>query len=97
MTNSDKKQRWQARLQQQKESGLTIAAWCENHQVSIAQFYYWQKKLNSTIEASAGNVIVPIAMSSSPALVVETPNGYRLLINDPSAIALLPQLMNTLS
>lgn len=78
MTNSDKKQRWQARLQQQKESGLTIAAWCENHQVSIAQFYYWQKKLNSTIEANAGNVYLATGITDMRKSI----NTLGLLVED---------------
>ncbi|WP_425271640.1 IS66 family insertion sequence element accessory protein TnpA, partial [Salinivibrio costicola] len=39
---------WQERLQHQKDSQLSIAAWCELHQIAQSQFYYWQKKLTTS-------------------------------------------------
>ncbi len=97
MTREDKTQLWQERLQHQKNSDLTVAAWCEQNQIAQSQFYYWQKKLTvSSCEPTS--VMVPISMASSlTALVIETPNGYRVSINDASAITLLPQLIKCLS
>ena len=97
MTREDKTQLWQERLQHQKNSDLTVAAWCEQNQIAQSQFYYWQKKLTvSSCEPTS--VMVPISMASPlTALVIETPNGYRVSINDASAITLLPQLIKCLS
>ncbi|WP_443216224.1 IS66 family insertion sequence element accessory protein TnpA, partial [Salinivibrio sp. MA607] len=38
MTREDKMTLWQERLQHQKDSQLTIAAWCEQHQIAQSQF-----------------------------------------------------------
>ncbi|WP_025675504.1 IS66 family insertion sequence element accessory protein TnpA [Salinivibrio socompensis] len=96
MTREDKMQLWQERLQHHKDSELTIAAWCELHQIAQSQFYYWQKKL-TTPSTEPESVIVPVPTLSSPmALVVETPGGYRISVHDASAIALLPQVMKCL-
>lgn len=96
MTREDKMKLWQERLQHQKDSQLSIAAWCELHQIAQSQFYYWQKKL-TTSSTEPESVIVPVSMSSSPmTLVVETPGGYRVSVHDASAIALLPQVMKYL-
>ncbi|HCE1977262.1 TPA: hypothetical protein NGS68_000528 [Vibrio parahaemolyticus] len=96
MTREDKTQLWQERLQHQKDSDLTIAAWCEQHQIAQSQFYYWQKKLTAS-SCEPGSVMVPISMpSSSITLVIETPGGYRISINDTSAMVLLPQVMKCL-
>ncbi|UTZ37713.1 hypothetical protein HB763_14075 [Vibrio campbellii] len=97
MTREDKTQLWQERLQHQKNSDLTVAAWCEQNQIAQSQFYYWQKKL-SVSSCEPTSVMVPISMASSlMTLVIETPNGYRVSINDTSAITLLPQLIECLS
>jgi len=93
MTREDKIQLWQERLQHQMDSDLTITAWCEQNQIAQSQFYYWQKKLAASSH-EPDTVMVPISMpSSSVALVIETPCGYRISINDISAMALLPQVM----
>ncbi|PSV98476.1 IS66 family insertion sequence element accessory protein TnpA [Photobacterium lipolyticum] len=93
MTREDKMQLWQERLQHQKDSALTIAAWCEQNQIAQSQFYYWQKKLTASSH-EPDSVMVPISMPlPSVALVIETPCGYRNSINDTSAMALFPQVM----
>ncbi|KHT61911.1 hypothetical protein RJ45_20490 [Photobacterium gaetbulicola] len=89
-------QLWQERLKQQKNSGMTIAAWCEQNQITQSQFYYWQKKLTVSSH-EPDSVIVPLSMPSFPmALVIETPCGYRISVNDASAMALMPQLIRCL-
>lgn len=96
MTREDKMQRWQKRLQHQQDSELTIAAWCELHQIAQSQYYYGQKKL-TTPSSEPGSVIVPVSMPPSPmALVIETPGGYRISVHEASAMALLPQVMKCL-
>ncbi|MDD1826096.1 hypothetical protein LRP52_28375 [Photobacterium sp. ZSDE20] len=96
MTREDKMQLWQERLKQQKNSGMTIADWCEQNQITQSQFYYWQKKLTTTTyEPSSTMVPISIPSSSIP-LVIETPCGYRISVNDASAMALLPQLIRCL-
>ena len=44
MTREERNALWNERLQNQKESSLTIATWCEQNQIAQSQFYYWQKK-----------------------------------------------------
>jgi transposase-like protein len=38
---------WRQRLQQQADSGLTIAAFCDQHHIRPGSFYQWKRKLNS--------------------------------------------------
>ena len=37
--------RWQSLIELQPQSGLTIAEFCEAHDVSTASFYQWRRKL----------------------------------------------------
>ena len=39
---------WAERIRQRRESGLTVAEFCEWEGVSVASFYNWQKKLRGT-------------------------------------------------
>lgn len=43
------------------ESGLTIRAYCANHQINEAKFYYWKKKLKNQLEP--GNGFVPLVFA----------------------------------
>ena len=39
---------WIERIRRRRESGLTVAEFCEWEGVSVASFYNWQKKLRGT-------------------------------------------------
>ncbi len=45
MKEADQRQVWSKRLEEQKTSGKTIAAWCQEQSLSESKFYYWRKKL----------------------------------------------------
>lgn len=45
------------------ESGLTIRAYCANHQINEAKFFYWKKKLKNQLEP--GNGFVPLVFDSA--------------------------------
>ena len=39
---------WSERIRRRRESGLTVAEFCEWEGVSVASYYNWQKKLRGT-------------------------------------------------
>ena len=43
---------WAERIRRRRESGLTVAEFCEWEGVSVASFYNWQKKLGGTTSRS---------------------------------------------
>jgi len=43
-----KHREWSERIRRRRESGLTVAEFCEWEGVSVASFYNWQKKLRGT-------------------------------------------------
>jgi hypothetical protein len=47
------------------ESGLTVRAFCANHSMNEAKFYYWQQKLKSQLPAKGGFVPVVFGKASS--------------------------------
>jgi hypothetical protein len=55
----EKIQEWKERILQQQNSGLSIARWCQEHQVAVGQFNYWKSKLfPRQIEATGFTEIV---------------------------------------
>jgi hypothetical protein len=37
---------WESRFLQQKASGLSIAHWCSNNQITQNTFHYWKRRLS---------------------------------------------------
>ena len=55
---------WAERIRRRRESGLTVAEFCEWEGVSAASFYNWQKKLRDTkSRRQSVELVTPDAMS----------------------------------
>jgi hypothetical protein len=65
-------QAWQALLNEQAESGLTVTAFCHQASISPASFYRWQERLRKGLPETGGNVdrkpvnIVPAVTTPQP-------------------------------
>jgi len=46
-----------------KLSGLTVGAYCSDHQIKVHQYYYWQKKLQPPQQQSNFIKITPVLPS----------------------------------
>lgn len=82
---------WAERLRRYRNSGLTVAAFCERERVSVQSFYYWRRKLLGPGGAARGGNgrmtkatrapqkrdFVPIAIRSSAAVKMRLPNGAQ--------------------
>lgn len=70
-------EQWQDHLHHQKESGLTIAAYCQQQGLAVSNFYSWRKKslradsdsTNKAQEHSAAWV----AVTPEPTIIDSTP------------------------
>ena len=49
---------WKQRIEDFRQSDLTIKAWCKANEVKEHQFYYWRKKFNE--KQSSATSLVPI-------------------------------------
>lgn len=45
--SEEKKQQWKNNILKQRESGLSVAAWCRENNVNTHTFGYWQSKIFS--------------------------------------------------
>lgn len=68
MVRSDfvgKRELWMRRIQRFARCRLTVAAFCEQEQVSIAAFYQWRKKLTNDV-SDAGTLAMPDRRMTGP-------------------------------
>lgn len=45
---------WAKRVEERRSSGLTVAKYCEEHNICTHSFYRWQKRLFEMAQAEAG-------------------------------------------
>lgn len=95
---------WQARITAQKESGLSRAEYCRQHQLSYHAATYWNRRLSQP--ATQETTLVPVAFSpsikinSAPAtrsvLKVILPNKIAVEVDDSFSPTTLTKLLATL-
>lgn len=56
---------WTAHFTDQKASGLTVHAWCEQNQISIHKYSYWKHILKEEVVDQALPEIVPLSLPAS--------------------------------
>lgn len=52
---------WANTIRDQQESSLSVSKWCDTHQISKTQFYYWKRQLADQFVESQLPDIVPIS------------------------------------
>ena len=95
---------WQAHITAQKESGLSRAEYCRQHQLSYHAATYWNKRLSKPTSQEA--TLVPVTFASSikinsvPAtqsvLKVILPNNIAVEVDEDFSPMALTKLLATL-
>ena len=77
-------QRWQERLARFEASGLKVAAFCRQEQISEASFYHWRRRLADTSSPSSTTpppVFQAITVTTVTAVLsIELRDGTRLQV-----------------
>ncbi|MBC3617558.1 IS66 family insertion sequence element accessory protein TnpB [Vibrio metschnikovii] len=63
MNQSNKPQLWAKIIEQQRQSELSIVAFCKANQLTVNTFYYWRKKLYGGVQQQ---VVHPVLIEDSP-------------------------------
>jgi transposase-like protein len=77
-TNSqDSRLKWQQRIETQKDSGLSVSQFCQQHGCSASSFYQWRRKLGSPSPKPATEISVPPALGvgALQQLIPKRPSG----------------------
>ena len=92
---------WREHIQLKKDSGLSGAAYCRQHELTCHQLYYWESKLKPQIEIESPSIAVKLdsrahsATSQSMVLCsLELKNGQHLKIHDETVLPLLISLLS---
>ena len=64
MLHQAKLNEWASRFAEQKSSGLTVAEWCKQNNLSEHRFFYWKRQLKEEAIEQVLPEIVPLAMPS---------------------------------
>ena len=81
----------QAHIKACKASGITVKAYCLQHQLKPSSYYYWQNKLQP---ASAGKFIPIIPpLVSAPVIIIFT-NGHRICFENMPPVDYIKKSVN---
>ena len=69
IVNRAKLEAWASRFAEHKASGLTVADWCQQNNISKHSYFYWKRRLKDEAVSQALPEIVPLAVSPVPVSV----------------------------
>ena len=73
----------QAHIAACRLSGLTVAAYCSQHQIKVHQYYYWQKKLQPPQQDSNFIKMAPVLPSVPVSIVFANGNQINFATLPP--------------
>jgi hypothetical protein len=90
---------WQEHIALQQESGLSIAAYCQEFKLGPSNFYAWRKRLSySESGASPADSFIQLKPKDMhpKTLRIITPAGYRLEIETNTHIPYIRRVLSLL-
>jgi hypothetical protein len=71
-TNTERAQQWRERITRHAASGLSVAAFCEQEDVSTPTFYWWRSRLTKQGTGVGGSATSPAPFVDLGAMPVTT-------------------------
>ncbi len=92
------RQRWQQRLHRFRDSGLSVAAFCDREGVSTASFYAWRRRLRLDPAPTTPDTprLVPVRLTTPPTgapVELLLPSGCMVRLSPDCDLAWLRQLL----
>ena len=75
VTKNMRLSQWADVIRDCKASGLTIAAYCREHNISRNAYFYWQREIKKAAIAEAGNLFAEVEPAAC-ALPVQMPQMF---------------------
>ena len=106
--DESKRQLWEARFEEQANSGMTVDAWCTSKQLNKYTYYYWKQRIRKAkMESMEKDATTPLfAKLEMPATAAERITeagliirwrGFELILSDHRDISLATQFIRQLS
>ena len=89
---------WQALIAQQQESGIPVAHFCRDNQLSTSAFYYNRVKLSKKSNSPVKNfitaqIVTPVTPMTEPSAFTLSYSGVELSIPPSTSPQVIAQLM----
>ncbi len=81
----------QAHIAACKLSGITVAAYCQQHQIKLSRYYYWQHKLRPVPTGKFMPITPPLA--TAPVSIIFT-SGHRICFENMPPADYVKNLVN---
>ena len=89
--NTNHAQVMQSHIAACKLRGITVAAYCQQHQIKPSRYYYWQNKLQPS---PAGKFIpITLPLATAPVIIIFT-NGHRICFENMPPVDYVKKLVN---
>lgn len=85
---------WRDKIQEQRQSGLSISAWCRENNIVIHTFNYWRDKLFPR-EAFNRTSFLEIPKRDRKAIKIEYQN-FQIVIDQDADFIVLKECLKTL-
>jgi transposase-like protein len=79
-TQQERREFWRQLLAQQEQNGVTVRAFCQQHQVSEYSFYQWRKRLAEQLPVKFALVETNRSVAAAAGVEVILTTGERLRI-----------------
>ena len=89
-------EQWRTHIQAWQESGLSQAAYCQQHELVCSRFGYWRRKLAGESLPASGFVQV-VRPQSTTVLSVRLPSGLEINGVDGNNVEVVTELLARLS
>lgn len=75
-----RRQQWERRIARWHASGVSMAAYCRQHELSYAAFVWWRRRLGQAIAPALPLTLIPVVAptSSGGAIVIRLPSGIGI-------------------
>ena len=102
MNNKERACHWQSSIAQWKISGLSGAQFCKQHELDLAQFYYWKRKSAASSSKAVPDPKRPagfatVVVTDSPlvdeSLNVTLPNGCAIVGINSANVSLVGTIL----
>jgi transposase-like protein len=94
MTRAEKAEHWAGVIEQRAASGLSISAYCREHDLGEWQFHYWKRRLREP--ADGGFVELTSSGGGADAGVRISHNGYEIVLGRDFDVPTLRRVLQVL-
>ena len=106
--DSSREAYWRRMLRRRAESGMTVAEFCANEEVTASAFYYWQRRIRrrrgeaqtQSSDCTGGPTLLPVQIvddrvGSAPIEIVAA-GGYVIRVGDAATIDHLRRVLQAI-